>query len=31
MNEGEYLVVLVSVSDAKAGVGLGRALMHAQT
>jgi len=28
MNEGEYLVVLVSVSDAKAGVALGRALIE---
>jgi periplasmic divalent cation tolerance protein len=28
MNEGEYLVVLVSVSDAKAGVALGRALVE---
>jgi periplasmic divalent cation tolerance protein len=30
MNNGEYLVVLVSVSDAKAGVALGRALVEAR-
>jgi len=28
MNESEYLTVLVSVSDAKAGVALGRALVE---
>jgi periplasmic divalent cation tolerance protein len=28
MNEGEYLIVLVSVSDAKAGVALGRVLVE---
>jgi periplasmic divalent cation tolerance protein len=28
MNDGEYLVVLISVSDAKAGVALGRALVE---